>query len=397
MSKNEKSDRYRPSGLSNIDTEGLPTIEAQAVASPALQSPSGINININLNDRSHGGGANASVDGRSQEVNTDHRGRAVPQGNQDGGGPIVEVARSPSHKKRRGNKSMLKDGEAPTHEYMAKGGFDQKAAKQYLTDQGWPVGLQEAMIKSCLKMPVRFFICDDSGSMLTNDGHRIVGCKNKTKLITCTRWSEVCASLMFHAEFSEAARAPSEFRLLNNAEPVLVGKGDDEGAGFELIKEILEDSPGGQTPICAQVNEVVAKIKAMEDSLRAQNQRAAVVICTDGISTDGNVADALKPLEDLPVWVVVRLCTDDEELIDYWNNIDEDLELEMDVLDDIEGEAKEIRAVNPWLHYGEPLHRLREFGAAIKEMDLIDEAPLSSEQMSAIVVHLTGSGNVRDW
>ena len=292
---------------------------------------------------------------------------------------------------------MLKDGEAPTHEYMAKGGFDQKAARQYLTDQNWPVGLQEAMIKSCLKMPVRFFICDDSGSMLTNDGHRIVGSKNKTKLITCTRWSEVCASLLFHAEFSEAARAPSEFRLLNNAEPVLVGKGDDEGAGLELIKEILEDSPGGQTPICAQVHEVVAKIQGMEDSLRALNQRAAVIICTDGISTDGNVADALKPLEDLPVWVVVRLCTDDEELIDYWNNIDEDLELEMDVLDDIEGEAKEIRAVNPWLHYGEPLHRLREFGAAIKEMDLIDEAPLSSEQMCAIVVHLTGSGNVRDW
>ena len=45
------------------------------------------------------------------------------------------------------------------------------------------------------------------------------------------------------------------------------------------------------------------------------------------MSTDGDVATAMKPLQDLPVWVVVRLCTDDEELIEYWNNIDGELEL----------------------------------------------------------------------
>ena len=59
----------------------------------------------------------------------------------------------------------------------------------------------------------------------------------------------------------------------------------------------------------------------MEDDLRNNNQTAAVIICTDGVSTDGDIA-AAKPLQDLPVWVVVRLCTDDEELIEYWNNID---------------------------------------------------------------------------
>ena len=216
------------------------------------------------------------------------------------------------------------------------------------------------MVKSCKKMPVRFFITDDSGSMLTNDGNRIVGSDSrKKKLIKCTRWSELTQSLRFMAELSEAAHAPSEFRLLNNAEPVLVGKNDDNGSGLELIKEILDDSPGGQTPICAQINEVVIKIQEMEDALRNANQTAAVVICTDGVSTDGDVATAMKPLQDLPVWVVVRLCTD-EELIDYWNNIDGELELEMDVLDDIKGEALEVRAANDWLNYGEQLHRLRE-------------------------------------
>lgn len=56
----------------------------------------------------------------------------------------------------------------------------------------------------------------------------------------------------------------------------------------------------------------------------------------------------------------------------------------MDVLDDIVGEAQEIREANPWLYYSEPLHRLREFGSCLREMDLIDEAQLTGEQMSCV-------------
>ena len=61
------------------------------------------------------------------------------------------------------------------------------------------------------------------------------------------------------------------------------------------------------------------------------------VIATDGESTYGNLADAMKPLEELPVWVVIRLCTDEDSVVEYWNNIDSQLELDMDVLDDLNG------------------------------------------------------------
>jgi hypothetical protein len=57
----------------------------------------------------------------------------------------------------------------------------------------------------------------------------------------------------------------------------------------------------------------------------------------------------------------------------------------LDILDDLVGEAKEIEMKNRWLVYGEPLHRMREFGVTLKEFDLLDEAQLSQEQTYAMV------------
>jgi len=56
--------------------------------------------------------------------------------------------------------------------------------------------------------------------------------------------------------------------------------------------------------------------------LRATGRKACVVIATDGESTDGNLVDAMRPLQALPVWVVsfmclivhVHLCVDGAEL-----------------------------------------------------------------------------------
>ena len=42
--------------------------------------------------------------------------------------------------------------------------------------------------------------------------------------------------------------------------------------------------------------------------------------------------------------------------------MDSQLEVNMDVLDDFAAEGAEVQTANSWLTYGEPLHRLREFG-----------------------------------
>ena len=74
--------------------------------------------------------------------------------------------------------------------------------------------------------------------------------------------------------------------------------------------------------------------------------------------------------------------------MNFWNNLDKHLELEMDVIDDCIAETKEISAMNPWLNYSEPLHKLREFGATLREMDLIDEKLLGKEQMKLMLTYL---------
>jgi len=268
-------------------------------------------------------------------------------------------------------------------------------ARDFLGRHGWPEGMQNALIKSLNKLPLRFFICDDSGSMLTNDGHRIMGSGANTKIIGCTRWSELVESLRFHAELAEASMAPSEFRLINVQKPILVGKGDGDTRALDDLYELFDNGPAGQTPICDHIRAVIADIRSMEKKLRENKQRVAVIISTDGEATDGDIAETMKPLQDLPVWVVIKLCTDDDKIVSYWNDIDEELELEIDVLDDFVAEGEEVFAVNSWLTYTEPIHKLREFGAIIKEFDLLDEGTLSTEQMRVVVSIMLENGDHR--
>ena len=146
----------------------------------------------------------------------------------------------------------------------------------------------------------------------------------------------------------------------------------------------------GRTPLCAQIYAVTQRIREQEASLRAAGQRVVVVIASDGAATDGDIEAAMRPLQTLPVWVVVRLCTDDDAVVEYWNKVDEDLEIDMDVLDDLSGEAAEVCEDNPWLTYGAPLHRLREWGCTNKLMDVLDEKRLSPSEMAALIELILG-------
>lgn len=48
--------------------------------------------------------------------------------------------------------------------------IDEPVIKDFLQKHNWTSGMQTAFLQSCKKIPIRFFIVDDSGSMVTTDG-----------------------------------------------------------------------------------------------------------------------------------------------------------------------------------------------------------------------------------
>lgn len=272
---------------------------------------------------------------------------------------------------------------------------ERQFSERFLKTLGMPAGINAEFVKSARDFPLRIWVVDNSGSMMTTDGKRIVrGPGGREGVVDASRWEELGDSLIWHATLAANLGAPTEFRLLNppnsgTPQVLSVGMGDKE-AEVSAVRKLITSGPTGRTPLCAQIRAVTARVKAQEATLRANGQRVVVVIASDGAATDGNIEEAMRPLQALPVWIVVRLCTDDDSVVKYWNRVDEDLELDMDVLDDLSGEGAEVTENNPWLTYGAPLHRLREWGSINKVFDVIDEKLLAVPEMLSLLSLILG-------
>lgn len=74
---------------------------------------------------------------------------------------------------------MFQEGQAsqystPVHNYPPPPFNDYSDIKRFLTENHfWPAGLQNVLIASVARYPVRFMIVDDSGSMAQSDGHKL--------------------------------------------------------------------------------------------------------------------------------------------------------------------------------------------------------------------------------
>ncbi len=76
----------------------------------------------------------------------------------------------------------------------------------------------------------------------------------------------------------------------------------------------------------------------------------------------------------------------------FYNDLDNELELSMDILDDFRGEAAEVNNYNPWMNYGLPLHRLREMGCSNRLLDIIDERALTQDELRDFCLLIFGVG-----
>ena len=156
--------------------------------------------------------------------------------------------------------------------------------------------------------------------------------------------------------------------------------------------------PRGNTPLAKHIRAVQKGVSSMVSSRQLHaGQKVVIVIATDGMPTDctkDQFVNCLRELEGLPVWVVIRLCTDDDNIVSYYNDLDTQLELSIEVLDDYVGEAKEVYDMNPCLNYTLAIHRLREFGYHDRVFDLLDEKLLSKSEMKDFCTLLFGNDGV---
>jgi hypothetical protein len=95
------------------------------------------------------------------------------------------------------------------------------------------------------------------------------------------------------------------------------------------------------------------------------------------------VAELYQIAGRFPASLVVRLCTNEDDIVQFWNDLDEKEEFALDVVDDLQGEATEIAgAGNSFFVYTPALHRLREGGFNNRLFDLMDEKKFNPRQVS---------------
>ena len=117
------------------------------------------------------------------------------------------------------------------------------ATREFLNSKYWPVGLQTFLLNNLNKVAYRYFICDDSGSMATNDGTRIFGMGNNSKIVSSTRWMELSEAMIYHSNLGNALGAPCQFRLLNGSAPISIG-GNAPPESLQILEGLLHGSPG---------------------------------------------------------------------------------------------------------------------------------------------------------
>lgn len=284
-----------------------------------------------------------------------------------------------------------------------------------LKQQGFSSGLAYALAKNALAYDHRIWVVDNSGSMQIADGHRILIRNDEYRVVESTRWEEIQDAVKYHCKMAALLDSPTLFKLLNNPgravgpQQFSVAERGDAYAEEDInkaMKIITKAKPGGVTPLTRHIHDIKRAIETMTPQLREDGKKVAIVLATDGLPTDeqgygGQAANedfvrSLRTLEGLPIWIVIRLCTDQDSVTEFYNGLDAQLELSLEVLDDFVGEAGEVYRCNSWINYALPIHRSRELGYHDRLFDLIDERPLTAGEMKDYCVLLFGKNHFTD-
>lgn len=271
-----------------------------------------------------------------------------------------------------------------------------------------PHGIALELLETSACTAVRFWVVDNSGSMATPDGKQVVFRQDGSlTVVRSTRWNELKDVVLKQADLALSLDCRIDFHLLNPPHSLRARQflslaldstvqfpSQGELATLNDLRATLDSTPQGGTPLTEAVVSIHKLVQQLAPDLTRNQQQVVVVIATDGLPNNStSFVQAVSDLQRLGcVWLIVRLCTQSDEVLQYWNNLDSQLEAPLEVLDDACGEAAEVYEVNPWLTYGFPLHMARESGLNHKLIDLLDEQPFIGSQVAEMISLLFGCG-----
>eukprot|EP00933_Yihiella_yeosuensis_P077491 TRINITY_DN87_c0_g1_i2.p1 TRINITY_DN87_c0_g1~~TRINITY_DN87_c0_g1_i2.p1 ORF type:complete len:419 (-),score=79.28 TRINITY_DN87_c0_g1_i2:487-1743(-) len=282
---------------------------------------------------------------------------------------------------------------------------DRRRVKAY-HGMGASWGLANMLANEDVQTSLRVFLLDNSGSTSQADGHIIKADHRCTpQLVSATRWQEICSIAMDQASWNATGGVRTEFILLNPPCPNNPRRGRDfavvdpkEGnvkAQLESLTRLLEQNgPRGTTPLTSRLQQLRERLqKELKDG-----QRVMLSIVTDGLPTSQHAGtchaqDKAALVQELRhfagtfnCFIVIRLATDDDDAVAFYGNIDEEVELPLDIIDDLNGEAQELDGCgNGWFAYTPLIHRIREGGTLEKLLDVLDERPLLVPEIAMLM------------
>merc|ERR1712070_166620 len=167
--------------------------------------------------------------------------------------------------------------------------------------------------------------------------------------------------------------------------------------GRALEAMLKANGPRGVTPISDRLRKIYNEIQPHARELAQNNQTVNLIIATDGMPTSTRSGQSTwadqqeitreirRVSADLPIHIVIRLCTNDDDVADFYNKVDEDPEVNLEIVDDMASEARECaQAGNRWLVYTPMLQLIREGGTYLKILDLIDERRLDPMEVGLL-------------
>ena len=237
--------------------------------------------------------------------------------------------------------------------------------QQYLLQQGVPTGMARDLDRRQQQNngALYFWILDNGGAMLVRDAHLVR--EQYRNLPGVTRWEELVDTVAYHADFAARFHMPTRYALLNapsshnqnhSSLPQYWSIHATAAAGTttttttsllaqeqQIMRRVMEQTvPAGPSPLTAQLQLLRQHLCAIAPQLRAQRQTASIVVATQGLPTDEHgvsspaivqeFVQTLRSLENLPVTVVIRMCTDEERAFEFYNGLDAHIRLPLDVM-----------------------------------------------------------------